>query len=148
MISFFFFFLIFKNDLFILERERERQRERETEHEQERGRVRGRHRIQSKLRALSCQRRAWSRTRTREPNHKKREIMTWAKVKVRRSTTQAPHLSCIFMKHFILSSSERQFHVHHLNLSGDKWEALSCITWYNISSCYCSNYMSEELNVP
>ena len=39
-------------------------RERETEHEHGRGRERGRHRIQSRLQALSCQRRARCRSWT------------------------------------------------------------------------------------
>ena len=42
-------------------------RERETDHEQGRGKERGRHRIESRLQALSCQRRASCGAQTHEP---------------------------------------------------------------------------------
>ena len=58
-----------RRPMFLYFRERERQRK------SGRGRERGRHRIQSRLQAPSCQRRAWCGAWTHD-----REIMTWAEV--------------------------------------------------------------------
>ena len=65
-------------------------RQRETEHEQGRGRERGRHRIQSRLRAPSCQHRAPRGARTHEAVRSRAKVRRFTTEPSRRSHSVCP----------------------------------------------------------
>ena len=67
----------------------ERERERESQHEWGRGRERGRHRIRSRLRALSCQHRAWHGARGHKPQD---HDLSWSQTLNRLSHPGVPEM--------------------------------------------------------